>query len=66
MKITNSKEGFLQCEIISISRMNEFAQSLHYEQGVTQGQFLSGLQLLWNQSDVVPRLKKPVCPTIYP
>ena len=33
-----------------------FTQPLHYKQDVTQGQFLSGVKLIWIQSDPSPRL----------
>ena len=52
--------------------MYAFTQLLHHGQDVTQGRFLSGVQLFWIQSFLSPRsvaapkLKSQVYPTIYP
>ena len=49
-----------------------FTQPLHNGEDVTQGQVLSRVKLVSNQSFpsyrlfAEPRLKNPVCPTIYP
>ena len=53
------------------STLNLYTRSLHHRQDVTQGQFLSGVQLVWNQSFLIPRLvslprlKNSIFPTTY-
>ena len=49
-----------------------FIQPLCYKENVTQGQFLSDVQMVWIQYFpsprlvTIPNLKRLVCPTIYP